>query len=254
MKINLSKAQDDLKIVLEKKGVKNMPIMPVTAAIDCSGSMESNYNSGNIQTVLEQLLAVALKFDDDGLLPVVLFSTSAYTLSNDLNINNVSEYLKSHIRRDGIDDSLWGGTDYIPAMRSIIEVHEKAFGGNSLWKTILRVGRRIPILSTILEFFNLVVGGEECKTPTVCFFITDGQPSEPWRHIVDFLNNTSNNYFWVIVCVETSSYDTKKHLSSFNNVDIVEFKNLVNTNSNLYENIISDKMIKWSQTFNQNSK
>lgn len=250
MKINLTKAQGDLKIVLEKKGVKQMPIMPVTTVVDCSGSMESNYLKGNIQTVLEQMLAIAITFDDDGQLPVVLFSNESYTLSQDLNINNVLEYLRSQIRRDGINGSLWCGTEYLPALCAVLQIHEEAFGGNTLWKKILHIGRKIPILSTILEFFNMMCPGKEVNTPTVCFFITDGEPTDSWSSIVDFFNSTPNNYYWVVLCVESSASSCKRYLSSFENVDIVEFKNLVNTNSDLYENIISDKMIKWSSTFN----
>ena len=50
----------------------------VALAIDISGSMNQLFKAGTVQRVVERILALALKFDDNGAVDVFLFGVNDY--------------------------------------------------------------------------------------------------------------------------------------------------------------------------------
>lgn len=75
-KINLRKEKINT-ICLTKKEFINIEKtkFDVVVVLDCSGSTSNLFKNGTIQNILEKLLPISLKFDDDGELDVWLFNT-----------------------------------------------------------------------------------------------------------------------------------------------------------------------------------
>ena len=48
--------------------------------LDISASMNALYQSGVVQRVIERMLGLAVSFDDDGQIDLLLFGTNAYPL------------------------------------------------------------------------------------------------------------------------------------------------------------------------------
>ena len=83
MAIDLRKRVIDLskvaRVEIQKNGLADRRAQ-VVLVLDISKSMNRLYKSGVVQSVIERVLALALNFDDDGEVDVMLFGTHAYRL------------------------------------------------------------------------------------------------------------------------------------------------------------------------------
>ena len=125
-KVNLSKEESLKKINLRKEAVNKVCLAKkeltdltarVAVVMDYSGSMDHLYYDGTVQSVLERLLPVALKFDDNGELETWIFENKFNRL-NDINIDNYYGYIENEniLRKYGM-----GGTNYAPVMRDVLK-------------------------------------------------------------------------------------------------------------------------------------
>ena len=89
----------------------------VAVAIDFSGSMNKLYKDGSVQKVLNRLMPLALKFDDNGELDIWLFDHSFRKLPS-MNIKNFKNYIKTEVL-----DKNWhmGRTCYAPVLKNIMK-------------------------------------------------------------------------------------------------------------------------------------
>jgi len=91
----------------------------VAAVLDISGSMQSLYQSGIVQKIVERMLALGVTFDDNGAVDMFLFSNgSKRRYIGELTEANfegaVDRIIKAH-------DDLWGATDYAPVMEMVVK-------------------------------------------------------------------------------------------------------------------------------------
>ena len=117
-KINLRKETLN-KICLKKAPLNNLTAR-VVVALDYSGSMRSLYKNGAVQDVLNRLLPLGLKFDDNGEVELRLFSNESWQIPS-LNINNFYNYIN---KNKILKKYEMGGTNYAPVMEEIIKQHE----------------------------------------------------------------------------------------------------------------------------------
>ena len=83
MSVDLRKRVIDLskkaEVEINKSGLGGKKAQ-VVLVLDISKSMNRLYKSGVVQGVIERVLALALNFDDDGEVDVMLFGTHSYQL------------------------------------------------------------------------------------------------------------------------------------------------------------------------------
>lgn len=108
------------KICLKKKELTDLTAR-VAVVMDYSGSMDTLYRNGTVQSVLERLLPLALKFDDNGELETWIFE-SRFKRLKDININNYYDYIKNE---DILKKYDMGGTNYAPVMRDVLNKYTK---------------------------------------------------------------------------------------------------------------------------------
>lgn len=93
----------------------------VYLVLDRSGSMRDFYREGTVQRLAEQVLSLAAHFDDDGMVPVVFFSTE---------VDGVAEVsLTDHQGRIGRLNEAYGHmgrTNYAAAMEAVIEHYQRS--------------------------------------------------------------------------------------------------------------------------------
>ena len=123
--IDMSKHQENLnKVVIDmSKGSKidmSKHTARVALAMDYSGSMSELYYSGAVQDVIDRLLPIALKFDDNGELESWLFSTGYDSLPA-VNINNRVGYVTNTMRETKMT---MGGTRYAPVLKDIVNYYK----------------------------------------------------------------------------------------------------------------------------------
>ena len=90
----------------------------VYLVLDHSGSMHRFYRNGTVQTFTERVLAAAAHLDDDGVVPVILFDSTARA-PVDVSIDSYEGAI------DRLKDSAghMGTTNYADAMSAVIEHH-----------------------------------------------------------------------------------------------------------------------------------
>lgn len=107
----------DLK---KEQGIENL-VAQVVLVLDCSGSMDHLFDSGNVQETINRILPIGLGFDDNESVDVFLFHNRVLQMKENLTRQNVFNYVDL-IRRTGF---LYGGTDYAPAVREVVSKFSK---------------------------------------------------------------------------------------------------------------------------------
>ncbi|WP_075619163.1 vWA domain-containing protein [Paenisporosarcina indica] len=92
---SISLRKEKVSIVLEKKKLSNVKAR-VGLVLDISGSMRKLYKSGEVQKVVERVLAVASQFDDDGALDVWVYDNEFSRLPEATEMN-FEGYVDQHI-------------------------------------------------------------------------------------------------------------------------------------------------------------
>lgn len=115
--LNLRK--ETFEISLRKKEMEHV-FARVAVAMDDSGSMKNMYNKGTVQSVLERLLPVALKFDDNAELDMWLFANSFKRLPS-----ITEEDFYDYVNNEVIHRASWGGTNYAPIIKDIVKKYGK---------------------------------------------------------------------------------------------------------------------------------
>lgn len=105
--INLSKEKG---IDLTKHQAK------VAVVMDYSGSMSDRYENGEVQRVLNRLIPLSLRFDDNGELEVWIFSNKCHRLEP-MTLHNFEGYVNKEIMRKYFD---MGSTEYAPVLNDVM--------------------------------------------------------------------------------------------------------------------------------------
>lgn len=122
-KVSLEKSKVSLdKHLVSLKKEKNVDltnlICQVKVYIDISGSMDFRYYNDNVQDALIRLFPIALKFDDDGTMPVSVFDTKCYELVP-MTLDNYATYVEKEILGKG--HKPYYGTNYAPVINHAIQ-------------------------------------------------------------------------------------------------------------------------------------
>lgn len=202
-KINLSK--EKVKISLEKKNVDKL-VAEVHLAVDVSGSMSYSFRDGLVQEVLNRLIPISLNFDDDGIVPVYAFNTSV-TETKELTMDNLIDYSKKHL-----NNLVGGGTNYSPALRSILNKAKKG----------------------------------EMKFPTFVLFITDGESGDEYE-TEKLIRELSNYDIYIqFIGVGNDEFEFLNNLDDltgrkFDNAGFIQFSNFSRFNdSDIYDELLME--------------
>lgn len=233
MSINLEKRAEKVGIVLAKRGLTAAPKTRVGVALDVSGSARGFYYNGTIQETLDRLLAVAMKFDDNGELDAWTFDNSVGELPT-ITESDEGTYVNSKLLNARV--SLWGGTSYAPPLKAAMDHYfgnqPKQSGG----------------------FLGKLFGGSKATTesatkePAMLLFITDGangDRSEAARVLREAAAN-SPMYFNMIGVGPANQFGFIQQMADeLPNVGFVSMESLNMSDEQLYEAVVSDEFCQW---------
>jgi hypothetical protein len=112
--VNLTKTA---AVSLEKQGLTGQRAA-VYLVLDHSGSMMPFYRDGSVQRLAEQALGLSMNLDDDGTVPITYFGSTVDSMC-DVRLDNYTGIIdRTHTA------SAWGSTNYVAAMRNVIDEHE----------------------------------------------------------------------------------------------------------------------------------
>lgn len=119
MSVDLRKRIVDLSkkaaFAANKHGVEGQRAQ-VALVLDISASMNALYKSGVVQRIIERILGLAVSFDDDGQIDLLLFGTNAYQLPP-VTLDEIEGYVERVIlSRYKIREA----TNYAPPLRLLL--------------------------------------------------------------------------------------------------------------------------------------
>lgn len=227
MAIDLAKKKEAAGIVLTKRNIVSPPACEVGVAIDISGSMSHEYENGNVQEIVERILALAMRFDLDGKLDFWTFS------SGKDYIGAVSEdQIENYVKRKVLNNPLvskWGGTEYSPVLK---DIYDKYFGKGK----------------GVMSFFGI---GKKTVQPVIIFFITDGandDRSEFESLMQDF--RKKNIYIQIIGVGNANLAYVKKVAEDEPNVGFDQIRDVNGlSDEEMMEKMISPEFANWIKSF-----
>jgi stress response protein SCP2 len=160
-------------VSLEKRGLGEHTAR-VALCLDISASMDGLYRSGKIQALVERVLALGLRFDDNGQVDVFLFGAGGYE-EPAVSVANHASYVPDMIRRRRLE----AGTRYGAAMRLIRERYFGAAGPRSQ-----------PFADT---------------QPVYVMFVTDGAPMDRKEAEEQLRFSSYEPVFWQFMAIGKSN-------------------------------------------------
>jgi hypothetical protein len=86
------------KLEIKKQGLADTKAQ-VVLVLDISKSMNRLFKCGIIQEVIERILGLAINFDDDGSIDMILFGTNAYQLPS-VSLDELEDYVERVIMQE----------------------------------------------------------------------------------------------------------------------------------------------------------
>ncbi len=134
-------------VSLEKRGLGEHTAR-VALVLDISGSMGALYRAGAVQRLAERVLALGLRFDDDGVVDVFLFGKDVHRPEPGLRLEGHEQYIAALSRQYPLEYD----TRYGTAMAAV----RQAYFGDS----------------------RVRVEPQPAQVPVYVMFLTDGAPSD----------------------------------------------------------------------------
>jgi tellurium resistance protein TerD len=217
MSISLSKKESLKKINLRKDTFVNLtksnPVLSnltsrVAVVLDYSYSMEDYYMSGEIQSLLEKLMPLALQFDDNGALDFWIFEDGFRRLG-EVTLDNFYGFIENNVT----SKYTMGCTQYSPVMRDI---------------------------------YSKYVTEEPVDYPSYVIFITDGDCYDADEAIECIKAYAKYNIFWQFVGMGNSGFNTLEKLDDLtdrviDNADFFKVDNLTTMSEDeLYKKLMNE--------------
>lgn len=175
--LNLAKKA---QLTLEKQKLTEL-VARVGLVLDASGSMDSQYEKGRVQEVIDRLMPLALAFDDDGDIDCWAFAERPLQLSS-INVRNFSKF----IQRD--------------------------HGGWEDWKVGSRYNEEPRVIQKVLDYYR----NSHDKTPIYVLFISDGGVhKESNQPITKLITEAAHlPIFWQFVGIGGNGYGVLERLDT----------------------------------------
>ncbi|MEY9841539.1 VWA domain-containing protein [Streptacidiphilus sp. EB103A] len=160
-------------VSLEKRGLSEHTAR-VALCLDISGSMGGLYRSGKVQSLVERVLALGLRFDDNAEVDVFLFGARGHEAGS-VGMDSYQGWTDRMLQQWRLE----GGTDYAAAMELI---RQQYFGSADL--------RHKPISD---------------RQPVYVMFVTDGHTTSEAATKAHVLSSSYEPLFWQFMGIGRSS-------------------------------------------------
>lgn len=197
-----------VQITLEKKNLTGVRAR-VGIVLDISGSMQRLYNNGTVQEVVERVLAVAAKFDDNGSLDVWVYDNEFSRLPS-VTERDFGRYVFTHILNNR-------------------EIHK--FGANN----------EPPVMEDVIRKYTKE---EQDETPVFLIFINDGGVLPKTKKIIHAASGEP--IFWQFVGIGKSDFKVLKQLDTLegrlvDNASFIQLNDIERiSDEELYERLLTE--------------
>ena len=235
MKFDLKKAEERVRFVTQKRALPAISAQ-VAFDLDVSGSMRDLFGCGAVQEVVQRVLPVALKFDDNGALDVFTFSKGDMIAKPEqVTAKNYDGYVDSEIVNNR-QVPKWSGTSYAPVieknLRDLGYYQEKKTGG-------------------FLGF-----GGQRTMTLakgdalSIVYFVTDGENDDRdnTTQLLRQCQDAGSRIYFLFMGIGNESFSyLNKVADDFSNTGFVRVADLSRfvESDDLYEQLLPEELCQW---------
>lgn len=241
--IDLEKKVQQVTISLEKKGITTVPPLRIAAVYDDSGSMSRLYANGTVQNAADQVLAIGLKFDDDGQVDSFKFNnTAAYVGTQDEN--QFGTFVKDAILSR---DDLWGSTSYEAGLRAVMDfyfgagIRSKAWVPGEKKKGLFGFGGGQSKGGYETKTFK-----SEGKDPVMVLFFTDGSPDrgQDGAQIIAAAEKANQPIYFNLIGVGDADFSKLKKLADdYDNCGYVHLSGFAMSDAALYDALLGTEEV-----------
>lgn len=201
-----------VQITLEKKKLTNFTAR-VGLVLDISGSMQTLYKNGTVQEVVERILAVACKFDDNATLDVWIYDNEFSRLPSATEID-FEHYVQKHIMNN---------------------------------KTIHKFGRNNepPVMQDVIRKYTVE---EDSSIPVFMVFINDGGVVKPIKKVIT--ESAVQPIFWQFVGIGDSDFEVLKQLDTMegrivDNANFIHIEDIASISDETLYNLLLNEFPLW---------
>lgn len=171
---------------IESAGLGNQKAK-VALALDISASMSGLFSSGRVQQVVEKLLALGIKFDDDQAIDIFLFGVNDH-YAGELKESEFYQYVQNKITSQY---RLEYGTNYAGVMQRIMKHY---------------VGSNDKKSGVFGKLFSKSEASTVLDEPVFVIFITDGDNGDKSKTEEIVRDASNKGVFWQFVGVGYESF------------------------------------------------
>ena len=248
--LDLTKKVD---VVLDLRKIPETVKAQVCLALDGSGSMTSLYNNGTVQKTVNRISAVAVKFDDNSELDVMVFSN---------NVNEAKsatpEMFGAYVQTELLKKNLvqFGGTEFAPMINQVVENYFSPTIMNSIVESSGSILRALKgIFSSSKPEPAKTVNTSSKSTsgyPIFCIIITDGDNSDKTETTKLLEHMQDKDIYWQFVGIGNDTrFDYVRNLGDvLPNVGFFHIPNLEEMKDmELYKNLLNEEFSEWIKKF-----
>jgi vWA found in TerF C terminus len=240
MSISLQKRAEKVGIVLAKRGLAKVPPVRVGCALDVSGSAQHFYIGSRVmQETIDRLMAVALKFDDNGELDAWLFHDGVLPQLPTITESDEGTYVDKVILKQR---GLWGATNYAPVLNEVMKFY---FGENAPAKSGGMFGGLFGKKTAAAP-----TGTK--KDPAMLLFITDGANSDRSATEQVLRNAEANSpvYFNMVGIGDAGNFRFIEEMADkLGNVGFTNLNDLSISDDVLYDKIVNQEFVDWVKKY-----
>lgn len=228
MALSLEKKAEIVRLSLAKRNVPTDIRVAVKAGLDVSQSMDTLYANGTVSELMTRLLAVAMRFDDNGELEMYAFGSDADQVPAATE-KNYQTYINDIFIPAAEEAGVWmGGTKYSRMLKLLKSDIKPAKSG----------------------LFGGLFGGKAAAdyTPSYFIFPTDGDTQYDEDETDRLLNDLASMKIYIqFVGIGRKSFPfLDKMAAKYSHVGSVSFPDLNKTSDEqMYEQLLSDEFCNW---------
>lgn len=234
MALAMDKRVEKVNLVLAKHQIPAALKAQVKFELDDSGSAVPMYNSGQMQELVERLMAIALRLDADGKLEVFSFSSRAHK-HGDVTEAEIPGYINQKFIPEARRGGTWeGGTNYAAAIRAAITEDAPAPKSGGLFGTLF--GKKETTAAPTGPSY-----------PAFHLFVSDGQDAGDTHDFKRLISGASKDHYFMLVGIGPASYFNlmREVADQYDNVGFVNFPNLTVSDDAMYEAILEKEALDW---------
>lgn len=225
MALNLEKKQELVRLCLEKRKVPTDIRLSVKLVLDVSGSIKWLFDNGTIQELVDRLIPVAMRFDDNQSIEAYAFGTNVAKV-NDIQVSDFGSYVNRKFLSEVPSRTLWSGTKYSVAL-------DKVLGDSAIAK---------------VRLFGSLFGKKKAEQPGYVMFVTDGETQGDEYETEELLRRyqAANVYVQLIGIGNANFSFLERMADKFSNVGFVTFPRLeVTDDEAMYSELLGQELCEW---------